>query len=482
MENCATPKMLSRASLTALLFTLAPPDVHALQSETRVAPYPFDNPARFSESADRLPDLGSAASDSDFSTRLATIAKSIGEASQNASSDSSLGDQAGIWAFNHFRDEVASRVENEGRSMLSPYGNAEMSLQIDRLGNLSGSKAQLFTSWAEKYNYLTFSQVGVTQQDEHLLANIGAGQRWTVGNWLLGYNAFLDRAIDDGQQRASLGTEAWGDFLRFSANYYQPLGGWRNQSSQQQQRMARGYDITTQGYLPFYRHIGMSLSWERYLGNGVDLFNNGNRYDNPSALKFGLNYTPVPLVTLSASHKEGSGGQSQDQLGLKLNYRFGVALEQQLSASNVAKVRSLRGSRYDNVERSDTPVLEFRQRKNLSVFLATPPWQLNPGETLPLKLQVRASNAVKQVSWQGDTQALSLTPPANNSDVQGWSIIMPQWDSTPGASNEYRLSVTVEDAQQQRVTSNWITLKLAPPMTLQQTDNFDLLAPASMHL
>jgi len=164
---------------------------------------------------------------------------------------------------------------------------------------------------------------------------------------------------------------------------------------------------------------------------------------------------------------------------MKVNYRIGVALSKQLSANNVAEARSLRGSRYDTVERNNTPVLEFRQRKTLSVFLATPPWQLQPGETLPLKLQIRAANPVSKVSWQGDTQTLSLTPPANNSDPQGWTIIMPQWDNSPGASNEYRLSVTLEDSKQQRVTSNWITLKASPPMSLENNrgGSFDLMAP-----
>ena len=127
-------------------------------------------------------------------------------------------------------------------------------------------------------------------------------------------------------------------------------------------------------------------------------------------------------------------------------------MSKQLSADNVAQARSLRGSRYDLVERNTTPVLEFRQRKTLSVFLATPPWQLSPGETLPLKLQIRAANPITAVSWQGDTQALSLTPPPDNRSPQGWTVIMPAWDSTPGASNQYRLSVTVEDNKQQRVS------------------------------
>lgn len=462
---------------------LAVQPARALQTETRVSETPFDDPARYRQSLEALPTLGSSTQqDEEWSKKLASIAKSIGEAS-NSDSDASFGQQAGVWAFNHLRDQVADRVESEGQSLLSPYGTAQLDLMVDMNGNFTGTGGDLFSALADENSMLTFSQLGVHDTDDGVVGNAGLGQRWDAGNWLLGYNGFVDRVFSNGLQRASLGTEAWSDNLRLSANYYMPLSGWKNLGDSQQQRMARGYDITSQSYLPFYRQLGVSVSYQQYLGENVDLFNSGNRYHNPSAMAFGLSYTPVPLVTLSATHKTSSAGESQDQLGLKLNYRFGVALSRQLDASNVAEARSLRGSRYDIVTRSDTPVLSFRQRKTLSVFLATPPWQLNAGESLPLKLQVRASNAIKAVSWQGDTQALSLTPPANNADPQGWSVILPQWDDSPGASNEYRLSVTLEDSKQQRVTSNWITLKIQPPMAMDpplQDNRYDLMAPVGV--
>ncbi|ARJ43835.1 invasin [Pantoea alhagi] len=452
---------------------------YAFQPESRVPDAPFNDPARFSAVKESLPSLGGDVSSEDaFSTRLAQIAKSIGEASNNTS-DATFGQQAGVWAFNHLRDEVTGRLVDEGQSLLSSYGTAQLSLQVDMEGNFNGSGGQLLTPWQDNYQYLTFSQLGVTQTDDGLVGSAGLGQRWVAHNWLLGYNALVDRQLDSGLQRASLGTEAWSDFLRLSANYYTPLSGWHNSSALQQNRMARGYDITTQGYLPFYRQLGVSVTWEQYLGNQVDLFNNGSLEKNPVAVKVGVNYTPVPLLTFTASHKEGESGQSQDQLGMRINYRPGVALSKQLSADNVAEARSLRGSRYDLVERNTTPVLEFRQRKTLSVFLATPPWQLSSGEALALKLQIRAANDITAVSWQGDTQALSLTPPPDNRSPHGWTVIMPAWDNSPGASNQYRLSVTLEDSKQQRVTSNWITLQVTPPMTLQAppADRFDVMQP-----
>ncbi len=182
-------------------------------------------------------------------------------------------------------------------------------------------------------------------------------------------------------------------------------------------------------------------------------------------MQLGLNYTPVPLVTMKALHKIGAGGQSQEQVELALSYRLGVPLVKQISPEYVAQAKSLRGSRYDPIERKNVPVLEFRQRKTLQVFLATPPWSLQAGETVPLVLEIKALNGISHVSWQGDTQALSLTPPHNANDPQGWTAIVPPWDDAPGAANSYRLSVTLEDDKQQRVTSNWIELKVAPPLT-----------------
>ncbi len=73
-------------------------------------------------------------------------------------------------------------------------------------------------------------------------------------------------------------------------------------------------------------------------------------------------------MTMTAKHKQGESGLSQNNVGLNLNYRFGVPLKQQLAADEVAVSRSLRGSRYDSPERDNLPVVEYRQRKSLSVY------------------------------------------------------------------------------------------------------------------
>jgi len=452
-----------RNLLFLLLFT-AGAVFGAPNSFMQQAQNPFDN------NGDSLPDLGLAKPTGESEKHLAEMAKAFGEASMT---DNGLttSEQARQFAFGKVRDAVSGEVNEQIESWLSPWGNASVDLLVDEEGKFNGSSGRWFIPWQDNNRYLSWSQLGLTQQTDGLVSNAGIGQRWVAGKWLLGYNTFYDNLLDENLQRAGLGAEAWGENLRLSANYYQPFASWRDSSDLQEQRMARGYDVTAKAWLPYFHHLNTSVSFEQYFGDNVDLFRSGTGYHNPMAVNLGLDYTPVPLLTFSAAHKQGESGVSQNNLGMKLNYRFGVPLKKQLSSDEVAATRSLRGSRYDPVERTSLPVMEFRQRKTLSVYLATPPWDLTPGETVVLKLQVRSTHGVRQLHWQGDTHALSLTSPANVNSDEGWSVIMPAWDASEGATNRWKLSVVVEDKDGQRVSSNEITLSLSQPLVALPDDD-----------
>ncbi|ATG01392.1 protein YchO [Lelliottia amnigena] len=451
-------------NLLFLLLVTAGAVFGAPNSFMQQAQNPFDN------NGDSLPDLGLAKPTGESEKHLAEMAKAFGEASMT---DNGLttSEQARQFAFGKVRDAVSGEVNEQIESWLSPWGNASVDLLVDEEGKFNGSSGRWFIPWQDNNRYLSWSQLGLTQQTDGLVSNAGIGQRWVAGKWLLGYNTFYDNLLDENLQRAGLGAEAWGENLRLSANYYQPFASWRDSSDLQEQRMARGYDVTAKAWLPYFHHLNTSVSFEQYFGDNVDLFRSGTGYHNPMAVNLGLDYTPVPLLTFSAAHKQGESGVSQNNLGMKLNYRFGVPLKKQLSSDEVAATRSLRGSRYDPVERTSLPVMEFRQRKTLSVYLATPPWDLTPGETVVLKLQVRSTHGVRQLHWQGDTHALSLTSPANVNSDEGWSVIMPAWDASEGATNRWKLSVVVEDKDGQRVSSNEITLSLSQPLVALPDDD-----------
>lgn len=460
-----------RPGLLLLLLPLAGGGAAAQQSFISQAQHPFDDPTQ------ALPSLGIAADSHESEKHLAEMMKAFGEASMQ---DNGLdaGDQARLFAIEKLSHQLNAEVNQQLDEWLSPWGNASAELLVNGEGKFTGSHGSWFVPLADNSRYLTWSQVGVTQQDDGLGSNLGVGQRWIAGDWLLGYNAFYDAQPGENLQRGGLGAEAWGQYLRLSANYYQPFNRWRDESDTLESRMARGYDLTAQARLPFYRYINTSVSFEQYYGDSVDLFHSGTGYHNPLAVSLGLAWTPVPVVTLSAEHKQGENGVSQNNLGMKLNYRFGVPLKKQLESSEVAAFTSLRGSRYDSPERSSLPVVEYRQRKTLSVFLATPPWDLQPGETVALKLQVRSRFNIKSLTWQGDSQKLSLTRPENSRSSDGWTIIMPAWDYSEGATNRWHLSVVVEDEKGQRVSSNVITLALTEPLvTFPAATSDSLLMP-----
>ncbi len=430
----------------------------------------------------RLPDLGMMPESHEGEKHFAEMAKAFGEASMK-NNDLDTGEQARQFAFGQVRDVVSEQVNQQLESWLSAWGSASVDINVDNEGHFNGSRGSWFIPLQDKQRYLTWSQLGLTQQTDGLVSNIGVGQRWAQDGWLLGYNTFYDNLLDENLQRAGFGAEAWGEYLRLSANYYQPFADWQTHTATLEQRMARGYDINAQMRLPFYQHINTSVSLEQYFGDSVDLFDSGTGYHNPVALKLGLNYTPVPLLTMTAQHKQGESGVSQNNLGLTLNYRFGVPLKKQLAASEVAQSQSLRGSRYDTPQRNSLPTMEYRQRRTLTVFLATPPWDLTPGETVALKLQVRSVHGIRHLSWQGDTQALSLTAGTDTRSTEGWTIIMPAWDHREGAANRWRLSVVVEDEKGQRVSSNEITLALTEPFITMpdEKDTFLMYPDGGLH-
>ncbi|WP_413739001.1 YchO/YchP family invasin [Sodalis sp. RH21] len=445
---------------------LLPLSAAALATDTLSANIP-DAGVLAAETQSDLPTLGGESlNQSDAEQKLASLAKQLAEANNDASDLSWR-----TFLLEQAKGKILTQLQQQSEALLSPLGYSSVSLDVNSAGKFTGSYGQLLLPLRDTaHGALTYSQVGVQGTPQGAVGNVGLGQRWLTGGWQLGYNVFYDRYLQrDALRRGAIGAEARGDYLSLSSNYYYPLSAMRAGRGADTflRQSAAGYDITTQGYLPFYRQVGASVKYERYYGDNVDLFDSGNYRNDPSALEFGVDYTPVPLMTLSARHKAGDSGETQDQYSLTVNYRLGVPFEQQISAQNVAEAHSLRGSRYDLVQRNNTPVLSFRQRKTLSVFLATPPWLLHSGDTVQLKVQVEARNKINAVSWQGDTHALSLTPPAHGNQPNGWSIIMPPWDAAPGATNAYSLSVTVEDDKQQRVTSNWIALKVEPPLTAQ---------------
>ena len=71
---------------------------------------------------------------------------------------------------------------------------------------------------------------------------------------------------------------------------------------------------------------------------------NGTKIHIPTTL--GINYTPIPLVTLNAERRIGLHDRADNNLNINLSYRIGESLASQLNPDNVKAIRTLAGKSF----------------------------------------------------------------------------------------------------------------------------------------
>lgn len=432
--------------------------------------FPRDSKEKGNEQGDprweSLPELGNG--NEPLSTvdkseqQAAKVAQRIGAQDWNNLSGTQLQSQAENWAKSEAKSRVLTPAQQQAQDLLGKFGKAQVNLSVDDKGDLSRSSASLLTPLHDGEDNLLFSQLGVHDQDGRTIGNFGVGQRWDVveDSWLLGYNAFFDHDFSRHHSRLGLGAEAWTDYLKLGANYYHPLSDWRDSKDAEDrlERAAEGFDIRTQAYLPAYPQLGASAVYEQYFGDEVALFGKDNLQRDPHAITLGVDYTPFPLATLKASHKQGQDGNQESRFDLTLNVQLGTALSKQLDPDNVAAMRSLMGSRYDLVDRNYDIVLEYKDKQTLGVDLAAVPNDLLEGDTYIMQPLVRSKYQITAVTWNGDIVPLALVATAGDNNPQGWRITLPAWSAAPGDSNRYQLAIMVEDEKGNQVTSNTVDI------------------------
>lgn len=236
---------------------------------------------------------------------------------------------------------------------------------------------------------------------------------------MAGVNTFIDHDLSRSHTRIGVGAEYWRDYLKLSANGYIRASGWKKSPDIEdyQERPANGWDIRAEGYLPAWPQLGASLMYEQYYGDEVGLFGKDKRQKDPHAISAEVTYTPVPLLTLSAGHKQGKSGENDTRFGLEVYYRIGEPLAKQLDTDSIRERRVLAGSRYDLVERNNNIVLEYRKSEVIRIAL---PERIEGkgGQTLSLGLVVsKATHGLKNVQ----AEIRDMTVKVNNQLANGQS-------------------------------------------------------------
>lgn len=320
---------------------------------------------------------------------------------------------------------------------LNGFGTARIQLNMDRHGSWSHSSADLLVPLYDSEKSMFFVQGGIRKPSDRLTANLGWGVRtfWQNG-WMYGGNVFLDNDLTGHNRRVGFGGEAWRDYLRLSANTYIGTTDWhtsRDFDGSWQEKPADGYDIRAEGWLPAYPQLGGKLVWEQYYGDQVALFNKDHLQHNPHAVTAGVEYTPVPLVTLGTDHRQGRGIHDT-QVSLDVRWSFGHGWRWQIDPANVQVMRTLAASRYDLVNRNNEIVLQYRKNpaQDVAHLLLTQITDNSPADGVSRNvLQVLATNRSGEpvrnapVNWlaPSDDGSVSLVASSSVTDNNGLAAV-----------------------------------------------------------
>ncbi|WGL95476.1 inverse autotransporter beta domain-containing protein [Arsenophonus nasoniae] len=347
-------------------------------------------------------------------------------------------------AINYARNRGEGLLNQKISDWLNQYGKARVQISSNKTGD-----ADLLLPLIDKPNSLLFSQIGIRANEQRSTTNLGLGYRQYQQNWMWGINSFYDYDIRGGNARFGLGGELWAYYLKLAVNGYFRLTDWHqsflHEMRDYDERPANGFDLRAEGYLPSYPHLGAYAKYEQYFGDGVSLSHNPTAKDlkdNPSAVTFGLSYTPFPLLTLKTQVSQGDSNDSL--IGMEFAYRFGIPLAAQLNPDNVDLMRSLAGNRYDFVDRNYNIVMQYRKQEILAISLPDSA-MAEAAQTIAIKATVqKAKYGLNKILWSAP-ELLAKGGKINETSTTTIDLVLPAYDEDNQGSKAYTLSAVGVD-------------------------------------
>lgn len=342
------------------------------------------------------------------------------------------------------REIVTTAASTYLQDWFNHFGSSQIKLEADKKFSLKNSQIDLLLPLYEDEDSLLFTQGGFHRKEGRIETNLGLGARWYDESQMIGGNAFFDHDVSRGHSRLGLGIEYRRDFLKLSGNSYHRLSGSRNAREliDYSAKPSNGWDLRAEGWLPYYPHIGGKLTYEKYYGDAASLFGTKKLQRDPYSINVGVNYTPIPLITFNAEHRQGKASKKDARIGLQLNYQFGKSLKQHLDPESVNAFRSLMGNRYDLVSRNNHIVLDY-QKNELIHLTVTDTIMGQAGEKIPLNVAVNSQYGLSHLTW--NTESLAASGGRLLNENGQYSIVLPADKNNGKSANSYTVSVLATD-------------------------------------
>nr|WP_084876143.1 inverse autotransporter beta domain-containing protein [Pantoea cypripedii] len=362
------------------------------------------------------------------------------------------------------QNQLSSLAGQQAEEWLNGFGgSSRISISSDKnFSDYNYSGDVLVPLWDSRQNVLLFTQIGARRVDDRNTGNIGLGIRYFADGWMLGNNVFFDNDFSGNNRRAGIGAELWTEALRLAANGYYGLTGWHESKlmADYDERPANGWDIELSSWLPIYPQLGGKVKYEQYYGDNVALISRNTLQKDPSAVTVGLNWTPVPLVSVEAAQRNSMQSGKDISVGLNLNWNFGRSLDWHLSSAAVAEQRSLAGSHYELVSRNNQIVMDYREQTVITFSLASA-IQGEEGSSQPLGISIWAKHGLGKIVWddallvaaggkivgQGANSVLVLPVYQEGTDNH-YILSAVAYDTKGKGSQRAQVAITVEKAQQ----------------------------------
>lgn len=342
------------------------------------------------------------------------------------------------------REIITTAASSYLQDWFNHFGSSQIKLEADKKFSLKNSQIDLLLPLYKGENNLLFTQGSFHRKEGRIETNLGLGTRWYDEKQMIGGNTFFDYDVSRGHSRVGLGIEYRRDFLKLSGNSYHRLSRWRNARElvDHSARPSNGWNLSAEGWLPTYPHIGGKFTYEQYYGDAVALFGTKNLQRNPYSINVGLNYTPIPLITLNAEHRQGKASKKDSRVGLQLNYQFGKSLKQHLDPQSVNAFRSLMGNRYDLVSRNNHIILDYQKNELIHLFV-TDTIMGQAGEKIPLNVTVNSQYGLSHFTWS--TESLIASGGYLLNENGQYSIVLPTDKNNVKNANSYTISVLATD-------------------------------------